>query len=536
MRSASFGERTLGSMRDRVAVLLCAEISRLGEGLDVPEILRWFRERDPAVCVHTLPDLCQNPEGLAKILVKEGATRVVLGLCGRRYEEGEVQVQVRKAGIDPLGLEVVDLGGLCARAYPRPEATEKAKILLAGSVASARAFPGSSPANVKPYLLSRLSRRSFLRFPPLGYRAVPSVERERCVTEVGCALCVQACPYNALEVVDGEVKLEKSRCTSCGLCMTACPLEAILFPGYTPGQVEARVRAMLDPNTGNLQPRGILFTCSHGQETAGSWHPGWMPLFLPSLAMAPPVWFLAPLLMGARAVGVLPCPGDCPQGHEEIIQGRVRFCQELLERVGAPAGLVQILPPLDRPPGGDGEPPREWGPWGDLDGSAFSPGPATMARILLRILEVSPPEKSVVLEHPFSPLGIVEIQEDICTGCGMCGRTCPSRALVFEETEGQALLHFDPSLCTACGQCLPVCPEGERGAIRLRRGFDQKRLQEGKAVVYREAVARCVACGAPIAPNRMLERVMALLGSEDPSLQTVLTRYCTSCRSFQRAP
>lgn len=527
------GEETRGKAKNRVAVLLCAGLSHSGAGLDIPEILRWFEGKDSEVSVHVLPDLCQRPEGLSRILQGGRATRVVLGLCGGRYEVGEVQAQVRRAGVDPLGLEVVDLGRLCVRAHPMGEATEKAKILLAAAVAKARVFPGSGPANAKPYLLSQLSRRSFLRFPPLGYQAVPSVLEERCVAEAGCSLCALSCPFDALAIVDGTVKLEKSRCASCGVCVTACPREAILFPGHTPGQVEAQVRTLLDPAVGDIQPRGILFTCPHARLPEGSWHPGWMPVLLPSLAMAPPTWFLAPLFMGAAAVGILPCPGGCPDGQNEVVLGRVKFCQDLLERVGASAELVQLNPLLTRPPGGEGE--LLWrGKRGDVaEGLAFSPAPGAMAAVLLRVLDSLSPGEALELEHPFSPLGVAEIQEEVCTGCGMCGRVCPTGALVFEEGEGHALLRFDPSLCTACGLCLPVCPERERGAIRVRRVLVPRRLKEGEGVVYREAVARCVACGAPIAPHKMLARVMALLPEEDPGLRNVLTRYCTSCRSFR---
>lgn len=44
----------------------------------------------------------------------------------------------------------------------------------------------------------------------------------------GCGICVEFCPVQVLELIDGKVNLINSeKCTKCGLCELRCPDYAI---------------------------------------------------------------------------------------------------------------------------------------------------------------------------------------------------------------------------------------------------------------------------------------------------------------------
>ncbi len=440
----------------------------------------------------------------SELLAGKEVDRLVLGLCSKNYSLAELQPEVRKAGLDPLGVEIVHLG----------EATpERGKVLLAAAVARARAFAGSRPEHSKIYRSSRIGRRSLFGLRWTEYRAVPSVDRTACAAGGGCNVCTQVCPQGALKWSEGRIRFDKSTCEPCGICVTACPCGAVHDPTTTPAQLEAQVGALISGENG---PRGIVYHCAHSPAPQGA--EGWMPLRLPCAGMATPGWMLAPLLMGAGTVGIQGCPIECPAGQADKIAETVAFCRDFLASLGAPEDLVLLGPDLSQ------DPPR-----GVTPVSLDRPFGHEAIPEILRVLAHLFGGEEVTVAHERSPLGVVEIGE-ACTTCGMCAEACPTDALVYgSEVEG-VFLTFDAMKCVACGICIPPCPERHRGAIRLVKTVDLGRLNQGRIALHRDATPTCERCGAPIAPQAMLERVGELLGEEYTSLIPVLNRYCSDCR------
>jgi ferredoxin len=53
---------------------------------------------------------------------------------------------------------------------------------------------------------------------------------------IGCQLCVQPCPVNAISIVDGKAVIDPEKCINCGICVkgdglefNGCPVSAISF-------------------------------------------------------------------------------------------------------------------------------------------------------------------------------------------------------------------------------------------------------------------------------------------------------------------
>ncbi|MDR7464928.1 MAG: 4Fe-4S binding protein [Armatimonadota bacterium] len=529
-----------GNGHPPAAVLLCAHLDGVGSGLDVRVVRGTLEETLPAVHVRTLDEVCRQPRRISAAVRATGAVRLVLGLCRHGYAAAELQAQVRKAGLDPLGVEVVDLGAYAAWVHSRQEATQKARVLLAAGIARARAFTESRPQNLKPLLPGAVSRRGLLSLSLLEYQAVPAVAVERCHAEEGCRECLGTCPHQAFRLEDGEIRLNKSRCTSCGTCVTACPHGAMDLPGWTAGQVEAYLGALLCAPPEELAPRAVLVVCRHGAAAlkslaaSGASYPvNWFPLEVPSLGMVPPTWLLALLNLGAAGVGVVSCPQACGATSLAQIERRVDFCREVLKQAGEHPGRVALLParpsalletlrtaPKEFIPVSVQAPP--------VVPAMASPFAYPSRGRVLTALGERLGASSLVLHHPASPFGLVQVGAG-CTLCGACAAACGPGALRL-ECDGEAALTFDPTLCTACGRCLPACPEP--GTLILHPRADLRILSRGRVALARSHYGRCEACGGPIAPQPMLERMAALLGGENARGAHIITRYCSACRGL----
>ncbi len=482
----------------RVAVLLCGRLAppaaATGNGVTV------------------VPDLCAHPGVIAE--AAGGADRLVLGVCSGDHSLARLQAEARRAGIDPLGMELVALED--AAGDP-----ERLSLLTAAAAARARAFAGSEPQHAKIAFPREVRRRDLVRALRPEYRAAPHVAPDVCEAGAGCRACVDACPRQAYRWVDGRIEYDRAVCEPCGICVTTCPAGAITNPAATPAQVEAQLWALLDPAAGPPGPRGIAFVCSQGDARVAA--PGWYGVRVPCTAMVTAPWLLAPLLLGAGSVALLPCGGSgCPLGLDPVARATLEFATVLLGGLGA----------AERARAGAGGPvPEAWDPvplddpLGPVGGSAVLAGLAVAAGAPLP-----------ALPHARAPVGIVTIDPGACTLCGMCAAACPTGALGYEVGARDVVLSFDAARCTACAQCVPRCPERRAGAIASGRRVDPAALAAGRTETARSSAIRCVSCGGLVAAAPLLDHLRDRLGPEHAAAHRAISARCSRCRQLPGAP
>jgi Fe-S-cluster-containing hydrogenase component 2 len=51
-----------------------------------------------------------------------------------------------------------------------------------------------------------------------------NVNKDECT---GCETCIEACPLEAISMVDEKAVINQDDCTECGTCIGECPAEAI---------------------------------------------------------------------------------------------------------------------------------------------------------------------------------------------------------------------------------------------------------------------------------------------------------------------
>ena len=525
------------------AVLLCQDLRTMGNGLNLEELCRWLEQGNEDLQARVVADLCHAAEEVRRA-GEAGFQHVVLGLCALDYSEVALHAEARKAGLDPLGIVPVSLGGLCSQVKGEDRGTEKAKLLLAGAVAKARAYPGSTPENVKPclaMLTQKVSRRALFTLPPIEYQVVASIDGRRCTAGEGCSLCVQACPRDAMASTGEFIEISRLGCDGCGNCLAVCPKDAVRLPGGSPAEIEAQIGVLLATDSirfdDDLTERRVLFTCRKSIPAVEKAGPGgvgaspyWLPLVVPCVGMVLASCILRCVASGLP-VGLTACGDACPPGQRALVEERVDYCHALLRSFGQAPELVTLVSPEDEPerigsitaPLGSGAAPAE-----ESIESMF--GPAALGLALRTLKERYGLPTTLTLDHPGAPVGVVEVVPELCTLCGVCADACPTGALTTQRDDERVELVFDGSRCVACEKCLPVCPESVAGAIGVKRTTDFARLTEEPVTLCRDREARCVTCGAPVASSSMLRRLEAILGKEETALVSQISRYCLSCK------
>jgi H+/Na+-translocating ferredoxin:NAD+ oxidoreductase subunit B len=101
-----------------------------------------------------------------------------------------------------------------------------AAALLAGTAELNQCPPGGEATiQALSQLLNRHARPLDPRFGEHQPAAVASIDEEACI---GCALCLQACPVDAiLGAPQFMHTVIQTECTGCELCITPCPVDCI---------------------------------------------------------------------------------------------------------------------------------------------------------------------------------------------------------------------------------------------------------------------------------------------------------------------
>lgn len=102
--------------------------------------------------------------------------------------------------------------------------------LLTEALAQARAGSGKAAIPLA---------KGFVEVPPI----IASVEEGKCI---GCAICVEVCPFSAIEMVKVDKRRKaqviKAACKGCGICASHCPVFAIDVGGFTGDAILEQVR------------------------------------------------------------------------------------------------------------------------------------------------------------------------------------------------------------------------------------------------------------------------------------------------------
>ncbi len=129
--------------------------------------------------------------------------------------------------------------GLLMEAHPKlgPVDTVIDGVFIAGCISGPKDIPfavsqGSGAASRAARLLATGKAK---------VEGITAVSDERCI---GCALCVDICPYGALFIDEAEkrVKVVEALCKGCGTCVATCPTKALEQRHFRSEQISAQVK------------------------------------------------------------------------------------------------------------------------------------------------------------------------------------------------------------------------------------------------------------------------------------------------------
>lgn len=435
---------------------------------------------------------CRDP------VVPDGEEVGFIG-CEEDLDRHHLERRLRSGGFDPLAVPVVRLSDVDR------DSRDRVRARLAAASARVAAYPGSRPEHLKPVMPPTVSRRSFLSFHLPAYRTVPHPDPAICGAGDGCRACVDVCPHGALDWSRGTIAHDRLSCAGCGRCITACPAGAMANPAFTPAQLQAEIEALASATD---EPVGILLHCVRMEVPAA--RTGWFNVAVPCVGMLPTNWVLAPLLAGAASVSVADCGCAIEPDASARSTTAVEGAREWLEAAGWADAVERVA---DSPTTSLPEPLTVDGP-----GSGFAPGGG---------VAVAATVGRAVWESESAPIGVVTIDDEVCTGCELCATVCPADALASEAAAGGLEITFDPNRCTACGQCVTRCPEP--GAIDKRTVVDGDELSVGRRSLVVHSLVSCVRCGGTVAPRVALDRIAEAIGDDAATLRQV-SSLCLDCR------
>jgi len=188
-----------------------------------------------------------------EVTMKEGKTIVK----AKGHPDIEADLVVLATGIVPRE-DTKDLArllninqssdGFLLEAHPklRPVDTFTEGIFLAGCCQSPKDVPDTvaQASGAASRACDILSKKQLLI-----EATVASVNENLCR---GCGICVEACPYKAIELVEKEIngykvlvaQVNEALCKGCGSCAAACLNQAIGHLGFTDGQILTMIKAL----------------------------------------------------------------------------------------------------------------------------------------------------------------------------------------------------------------------------------------------------------------------------------------------------
>ncbi len=159
-------------------------------------------------------------------------------------------------------------------------------------------------------------------------------------------------------------------------------------------------------------------------------------------------------------------------------------------------------------------------------------------KVLVRNIFQGPATEAFPLQPAPTPdrfRGRVQLNPELCVGCGICKHVCSGDAIRIEQDQEKSGYHFTVwhNTCCLCGSCRYYCPTQ---AISLTTNWHNAHTEKEKfqlAEYHFVPYAKCEGCGAPI---RILPpEISARIYANTPFDVSTIIHLCPNCRQIATA-
>lgn len=336
---------------------------------------------------------------------------------------------------------------------------------------------------------------------------LPEVNMDRCIKAKNnyahCDDCVTICPQKTISYTDNKIHIEHGKCTNCGSCLAVCPNSAIGLKGYD----ELNTLIAVKKNKTNI------ISCSNHHETIKS------SVSVPCVGIFSREMLLNILLYAKGEkiyINGIKCHNCSRVASYESFKDRLTQVEHILLKMGI-VHKVKLVTELRDLPVVDQEKMSRRALFSVFaqqatdttahiltlmtgeDDLPEGEGVSRQRTILINLLK----ERKIDNFHELNQLFCKWKCGENCTGCGLCQRICPTKAMQITQLDSEAVVVSQQvGNCIGCQLCANMCPTNSLQKdphITIKEVTGREFTPIGKI-----QITECVQCGDITNKNQRL--------------------------------
>ncbi len=298
-----------------------------------------------------------RPAEITEDPITKKVTIKVEDTLNRQIIESEFDTVVLSVGLQGSkgGLEIANIlklptsdGGFLQEAHPKfkPVDTNIEGIFVAGTAQGPKDIPDTvAQASATAARAMRLMSKGKIEEEPLKAFVKPDL----CD---GCEKCVNACPPNAISMVDGKAHINPVLCKGCGMCIASCHTDAIDLNIYTNQKMLKLVETALKDKKDDERRVLIFANDMCGYKLADSvgtakkvYSDAARIIRVPSTSRVSPKLMLQAFSMGADAILLADCEAKSTQypGSLKAAESFSKTVKSILAELGENPERVRLF-------------------------------------------------------------------------------------------------------------------------------------------------------------------------------------------------